>query len=101
VGPHAREPVALNRGEHAGRHGAGVAQVRWTGLGSIASASAFGWAKRHDPNAAIGVGSDAERSLPDLLTDDLLDFGQVGLGFEVSPIDVVTRVCHRSVSSMN
>ena len=53
-----------------------------------------------DANTAIRIGTDTDRPLLDLLPDEFLDFRQVGLGFEFTPVSIISRACHRSVLSM-
>jgi hypothetical protein len=35
-----------------------------------------------------------------LTPDELLDFRQVSVGFEVTPVSIISRASHRSVPSM-
>ena len=62
--------------------------------------SALGDTNRHDTNAATRLGTYTNRPPLDLLPDDFLDIGQVGIGFEVTPVSVIPRMLHRSVLSM-
>jgi hypothetical protein len=54
----------------------------------------------HNANTAIRIGTDTNRPLLDLLPDEFLDFRQVGVGFEVTPVSIISRASHRSVQSM-
>ena len=60
----------------------------------------FRLSNRHDANTAIRIGTDTNRPLLDLLPDEFLDFRQVGVGFEVTPVSIISRASHRSVQSM-
>jgi len=59
----------------------------------------FRHANRHDANSAPRLGSDSYCPALDFLSDEFLDFGQVGFGFEFTPAGVVCSVNHRSVLS--
>jgi len=54
---------------------------------------------RHDLNSTSPLGTDTYGPVQDLLPDEFLDFGQVGVGFEFTPAGVVCSVNHRSVLS--
>ncbi len=60
----------------------------------------FRLSNRHYANTAIRIGTDTNRTLLDLLPDEFLDFRQVGVGFEVTPVSIISRASHRSVQSM-
>ena len=40
-------------------------------------------------DAAPRLGADTDRAVLDLLPDEFLDIGQVGVGFEVTPVSLV------------
>ena len=71
-----------------------------TGWGFIASVLGFTRAYRHDANAAIRIGTDTNRPPLDLLADEFLDIGQVGVGFEVTPVSAIAQASHRCVLSV-
>jgi hypothetical protein len=71
-----------------------------TELGPIASVLGFRMGYRHDANTAIRSGADTDRAALDLLPDKFLDLGEVGLGFEVTPVSAIARASHRCVVSM-
>ena len=45
------------------------------------------------------LGQDTDRPVLDLLPDKFLDLGQVGLGFEVTPVSLAGWMLHRFVLS--
>src|SRR4051812_17776418 len=46
------------------------------------------------------IGTDTNRPIQDLFPNEFLDFGQVGVGFEVTPVSIVSQASHRSVRSI-
>jgi hypothetical protein len=54
--------------------------------------SALGHADRQDENPAARLGPDTDRPAEDLLPDECLHLGQMGVGFQFTP---VVQVCHR------
>jgi len=60
---------------------------------------AFRDTNRQDANSTARLGSNTNRPVQDLLPDELLDFGQVGVRFEFPPASAVCWVSHRSVPS--
>jgi hypothetical protein len=54
---------------------------------------------RHDANSTFPLRTHANRPVQDLFPDKFLDSGQVGFGFEVTPVSLVWRMFHRFVPS--
>ena len=52
-----------------------------------------------DANTAIRIGTDPNRALLDLLADEFLDLGHVGVRFEVPPEGIISQASHRSIHS--
>ncbi len=74
--------------------------LRWGGGGfHFNRFFAFRHTHRHDANSAPQLGSDSYCPALDLLPDEFLDIGQVGVGFEFTPAGFVFWVDHRSVLS--
>ena len=64
--------------------------LRWGGQGfHFNRFFPFRHTKRHDANSAPRLGSDTNRPALDLLPDEFLDFGQVGVRFEFTPAGFV------------
>jgi hypothetical protein len=55
---------------------------------------------RQDADSAPRIGTDTYRAALDLLPDEFLDFGSVGVGFEVTPVGIICRLSHGFVPSM-
>jgi len=70
--------------------------LRWGGQGfHFNRFFAFRHTKRQDADSAPRLGSDTNRPPLNLLPDEFLNFGQVGVRFEFTPAGFVCRVNHR------
>ena len=91
---------------------AGKAMPPNQSAGRARSILGMGWAGVHlpgslnirlsnwdDANTAIRIGTDPNRPLLDLLADEFLDLGHVGVGFEVPPEGIISQASHRSIQS--
>ena len=61
---------------------------------------AFRDTNRKDADSAPRIGTDTYRAALDLLPDEFLDFGSVGVSFEVAPVGIICRLSHGFVPSM-
>ena len=80
------------------RKGGSILGMEWAGVhlpGSL-NIRLSNW---DDANTAIRIGTDPNRPLLDLLADEFLDLGHVGVGFEVPPEGIISQASHRSIQS--